>query len=141
MKRRILFILAAVTVMVLALLVMHGPVDLYRYQIPDAKFGDYRYVYGVRAQNGHLNPWMHERKGRGPITNLEGQAVEPVALEAYPGCVTVAVDFDPKVNHGFMWADREGQEMNISSMSERVQAVACREPVAEFDAIVGSFDD
>jgi hypothetical protein len=141
MKRRILFIVGAVTIMVLALLVLHGPVDLYRYQIPDAKFGAYRYVYGVRQQNGHLAPWMHGRKNRGPITGLEGQAVEPVTLEAYPGCVTVAVDFDPKVNHGFIWADREGYEMNISSMSEQVQVVACREPVAEFDAIVGPFRD
>ena len=107
-------------------------------EVIDPFWAQYTYLYGVRQRDGKIVPWMASLKDKGPVTDLDGtRAVLGALLPQHPGCVSVEVNFDQAHNKGFQWHEPgDRYPASISSMSEKVQLLACRKTVPEFDAIV-----
>jgi hypothetical protein len=106
-------------------------------QTEDARFGQYHHVYAVRNKGGKLVPWFSTLKDGGAITDLDGNSVEPSPVAEYPGCASVEVDFDKSHEQGFKWINHtDGDAAVVSSRSQNVQLLACRDAVPAFEAIL-----
>lgn len=98
----------------------------------DPTFGEYHHVYMFSAGGSDL--WHVSSKDSGAVTDLDGKPLPATADATHPGCLNVFVPFEAGKDKGISWTTKDGDPVSISSRSENMRVLACRDAVPEYEA-------
>lgn len=132
MKRSRLIATAAVAVTAIACAVAWEPIRRAFPVKPEAFWAQFTHVYVTREGMEHIVPLATARKDAGPITDLDGDVIDPAATAPAEvdgvQCVITSLNSDES---GYRW-NRPGTAYPVTAYAP-ILLLACRQAVARLE--------